>query len=269
MKATAPRPVARLYNTVDTGFTVEYTDDLNIFNDIEANRDVVKGHVDMLARAMNKKLLYAPLYVNDDMAILDGQHRIAALKRRNKLDTEKFGTYYIKFTGMGYDASTIPVYNTNAVNWKTNDYIDTYCSQSNENFMRLRHFMRYTQRQLDVGGASIIPTKVPFSAGLAMILLVGKEDLTPVKNGTAIITQAQVDRAIELFDCLLDFKNANLAVWKQKKFIVAFKQFATKSYKRSVMQKQLATGKGTDHFTPKNKVENYREQISDMYNGLV
>ena len=260
------QPITRFAKTKETPFRVERTEDLGIFNRFDANRDVMDGHMKMLARAMTKKVLYAPLYVNEDMKIVDGQHRHEALTKRSLWDNKPYGTEYIKFTGEGYDASVIPIYNTNAINWKTKDYVHAYLEQEGkQEYVLLDSFLAYTAQKL---ASANIPSKIAFSTGLAMILLVGKDDLSKLKNGTMRIGNANYNRALKTFDALIDFKNANVKVWKQKKFIQAFASFCANNYDHRKMLKELSKGKAAGHFVPQKRVENYRDIIVEFYNGL-
>ena len=59
------------------------TYDYEIFKRMKGNRVVNNSHVKNLVKSMQEKYLPQPLTVNEDMEIIDGQHRFAAAMELN------------------------------------------------------------------------------------------------------------------------------------------------------------------------------------------
>jgi len=63
--------------------TIHKTSDLNQFKLLKANRTINEDHVKSLARSLEENNLLAvnPIIVDDNLQVIDGQHRLAAAKR--------------------------------------------------------------------------------------------------------------------------------------------------------------------------------------------
>jgi hypothetical protein len=95
------------------------TNDYNAFRFYQGNRDINPGHVQKLKRSFEKRVLFTVLHANEQLAIIDGQHRFLALKMLN------LPFNYIVLDG--YALQEIQVYNTQDLKWTTNDYAKSYC----------------------------------------------------------------------------------------------------------------------------------------------
>lgn len=237
-----------LKNTQLTDLSVITTTDLSVFKPLDSNREISALHVRCLAESMRERILYAPLYVNEEMEILDGQHRLAALQLLEKEGLPVKVTF-IKFKDKTYDASVLGAYNTNASNWNISDFIASHMKRGNEEVMVVDTFFKH---------ASVL------SKSICMYILVDDNDLKPLKNGTIKVSKKQYDTAFELFNSLLELKDLNISFWKDPKFIKAY----TKLFKQELFVKDdfmNEVKKNLKKLIVRDKVGDYISDLSSIY----
>lgn len=110
------------------------TRDYSIFRNINGNRKVSPRHVERLTAAIERKnlLKYYPVLVNEDMEVIDGQHRLVAAA---KLDYE---IHYEKIKGLVLE--DVMSINTHSKSWSLSDFVDAYIRLGNKNYIELREF---------------------------------------------------------------------------------------------------------------------------------
>jgi hypothetical protein len=109
---------------------IHSTHDLSIFKTLNGNRDLNMSNVDRIAKSiLDNGFLKVPIVVNENFEIIDGQHRVEAAKKVNSI------IYYVKVKN--YDLSTAILLNANASNWKTIDYVKSFCERGNSNYLKL------------------------------------------------------------------------------------------------------------------------------------
>lgn len=116
------------------------TDDYNKFHMIKGNRSLdmnkIKRILADIERGTNL-LQYVPVLVveNDGkLDIVDGQHRFAVAKKI------KSPVYYIIAESLSlYDIARM---NSNTEKWKAKDFINCYCELGNEEYIKVRKFMK-------------------------------------------------------------------------------------------------------------------------------
>lgn len=121
------------------------TKQYDIFKFRKDNREKIsQNHVMKLAGSIiSKNLLeYRPITVNKEMEILDGQHRLLAAKR---LEVE---IYYNVTQDM--DLTDIILMNTQK-SWGIADYLNYYCLNSNEDYLKLKSFIEKNEMKLKIG----------------------------------------------------------------------------------------------------------------------
>ena len=109
--------------------TTEYASFINY----PSNRQIKTAKVDRLMDSMRLTHLMTPILVNEDLFIIDGQHRHAAVTRL------KLPLYFVVKEGL--TAADIPVYNTNATNWKPENYLDSYAAEGFHSYVYLKDYM--------------------------------------------------------------------------------------------------------------------------------
>lgn len=121
--------------------TIQITKDYNLFKTILGNRAIYDAHRYKLREALKKDpetAEYNPIIVNENMEIIDGQHRFEALKEL------RLPIYYIQVPGIGLEK--VQELNSIAKNWTNEDYAKSYVELGNNNYaiyLEFRHRYRF------------------------------------------------------------------------------------------------------------------------------
>ncbi len=116
---------------------MEKTQNYSQFRRLGGNAPLNVAHLNQLMDAIDKKnLLEArPILVNENMEVVDGQHRLEAAKRLN------LPIFFIKINSVGID--DIATLNSNQRNWKMEHYLNLYCDYiKNENYINFRYWLK-------------------------------------------------------------------------------------------------------------------------------
>ena len=109
------------------------TSDLSIFKLIDGNRVPNLQHIKRLSDSIR---LYGmkcnPILVNEQMQVIDGQHRLMACK-----DADSF-IYYIIVNG--YSLNEVHTLNLNQKNWTKKDFMEGYANMGVESYFKLKKF---------------------------------------------------------------------------------------------------------------------------------
>lgn len=111
--------------------TIQKSKEYEDFSLIDGNRPVNLYHVQALKESMeeNQELIPAiPIVVNEDLEILDGQHRFYALRELGA------PIYYVVIQGASL--KQIQKLNTTSKAWKMEDYANSYAKIDNENYIK-------------------------------------------------------------------------------------------------------------------------------------
>lgn len=115
---------------------IEHTRDYSQFKTITGNRGVQKAHVKKLMTAIEQDpetIKFNPIIVNENMEVIDGQHRLEALKElaRNGVDQP---AYYI--VAPGRTLEDVQAINSGRKAWSPLDYAYSYVERGNRNYQR-------------------------------------------------------------------------------------------------------------------------------------
>jgi len=108
------------------------TKDYGAFKSIAGNRALDDQHIKSLINNMKKYGNLTPnfpIIVNDNMEIIDGQHRVAALQEL------KWPVFYQVQENLGLEV--VQGINQSSKNWGWEDFASSYASQGNENYKKL------------------------------------------------------------------------------------------------------------------------------------
>jgi hypothetical protein len=111
---------------------VMMTNDYDMFETIDGNREVNKIHLRRLKESIKEKYITVPIIVNEYNQIIDGQHRFQSAKEL------EMPVYYIKVNGLGL--KDVHRLNTNTKNWTADAYLDGYCKLGKEDYIMYRNF---------------------------------------------------------------------------------------------------------------------------------
>jgi len=110
------------------------TSDLSVFNQLKGNRPPNPKHIARLCHSIEQNgVLQNPIIVNENMDVIDGQHRLLAAKKSIS------SIYYIIVEG--YGLNEVQVLNLNQKNWTMLDFMNGYSDMGIESYIKLRDFM--------------------------------------------------------------------------------------------------------------------------------
>lgn len=141
------------------------------------NREINPSHVKQLKDSIAKNGYHgAPIVVSGDMTIIDGQHRFTACK--------ELGIPVPYMIDKEASIETARYLNCSQKAWGANDFVKSFASTGNQNYVRLQQFMK--------------TSGLPFR--MAVIAL--RNDLSGAeafaKAGEQIITEEHVQKGLEL-----------------------------------------------------------------------
>ena len=110
------------------------TSNLNVFNQLKGNRPPNPKHIARLCHSIEQNgILQNPIIVNENMDVIDGQHRLLAAKKSIS------SIYYIIVEG--YGLNEVQLLNLNQKNWTMEDFMNGYADMGVESYVKLRDFM--------------------------------------------------------------------------------------------------------------------------------
>lgn len=111
------------------------TSDYSLFKQLDGNRNVNQANLKRLKRSIEIELLQIPIIVNENLQIIDGQHRFQVCKDLKK------PIYYIIIKGYGLNE----VHKLNAISkkWSFDDYLDGYANMGYVDYQKTKQFKNY------------------------------------------------------------------------------------------------------------------------------
>lgn len=110
------------------------TSDLSIFKSIDGNRVPNLQHIKRLSQSISVYGMKCnPILVNEQMEVIDGQHRLAAAKEANSF------VYFVVVKG--YDLKEVHTLNLNQKNWTKKDFMEGYANMGVESYVKLSDFV--------------------------------------------------------------------------------------------------------------------------------
>lgn len=152
------------------------TTDYSIFKIRQDNRSLVPHHIKDLKNSLLEKnmLKQRPILVNENMEIIDGQHRLEAAR-----DLNLTVWYEIR---EDLDHTDIILLNV-AKSWKIADYLKYYVAQGVEEYIKLHNFVANSNLQL--------------KTALVLSMGQGKQSMEKFKRGCFIFEQRFFEGEIE------------------------------------------------------------------------
>lgn len=119
-----------------------YTYDDTIFKTFLSNRNISEKHVFNLMESIKKKnkLEGCPILVSPEMKILDGQHRIAAVRKLNELDPVNPVKIFF-WIDNDFREDDIILYNAIQKSWDLPDYMDYHSSNNRHSYKLLKTYV--------------------------------------------------------------------------------------------------------------------------------
>lgn len=113
---------------------IEKTTDYKRFALLGGNRVVSRAHVKHIKNSMLEKTIPVPIIVNQNLQIIDGQHRFLAASELKK------PIHYIKMSGLSLP--DVQRLNSNSKNWSLNDYLQSYLDLKKKHYRVYADFMK-------------------------------------------------------------------------------------------------------------------------------
>lgn len=150
------------------------TRNYSIFKRLEGNRPVIKSKFMKIVKSIEDVgWISNPITVNRDYEVIDGQHRLAALKYLN------MPVEYIVVDDVGINECVSM--NITSTNWGLLDYINSYAERGNQSYSRL----------LDLFDSFHLPLNVICTALFNTL----RFHSNTIKNGTLQITMDEANNA--------------------------------------------------------------------------
>lgn len=196
---------------------IKVTDDYKIFRRIKGNRQLSKSHIKNLVKVFEKDknvLAYDPVLVNEELEVIDGQHRVEAAK------LAKAPVYYIIYKGL--KLKDVQALNSNTKPWTPMDYAVSYSENGDVNYQLYIDFALAYPFNHDV---------------LRTVLSQNRCKSLAFKQGNFQIYN--IKGATDFFDRLVTFKPFSKK-FNNRSFALAFqKLFANPDYDHDHMIEQL------------------------------
>lgn len=219
------------------------TTNYSLFNKLLGNRKIREAHVAQLMVSMSKKQLIVPIIVNQNMEIVDGQHRFEAIRRLG------LTCYYIGIEG--YNLEDCHILNANNKTYRLEDFENGFCELGYDEYKRLREF-RF---------------KFPFlSMQLCLLYLAGgykKNVYDDFKNGNYKIDNYEL--ACMWAERTFDFQKFGIKFVGSRNFNLAMiKLYSSPKYDHARMLSKIEYQTGD--LRPQAKEKFYLEMLCNVYN---
>lgn len=136
---------------VESNTKIYFTRDYGVFKFLKGNRDINEQKVNKIIAQLKDHLnilQYAPIIVDENFNILDGQHRYtAAMKTKNNI-------YFV--ISKNLERKHVPKINSNSSNWKLKDYLNSYVDLKNDNYVFLQEVLNKRRINLPVAAALLM-----------------------------------------------------------------------------------------------------------------
>lgn len=112
------------------------TKDYGMFKSLKGNREIRSKHLSRLMKSIqrNNLLHLYPILVNEEMEIIDGQHRLLAAE---KLDIP---IYFVQEAGL--EVSDVRDINANQESWKIPDYANSYAKMGKPLYEKISKYYK-------------------------------------------------------------------------------------------------------------------------------
>lgn len=227
--------------------TIQRTTDYSLFRSISSNREVDMKHVRHLASAIrsNNLLHLNPIIVNQDLQIIDGQHRLEA--------AEQLGLAIFYVIDDNIAKADIALLNSNQKNWSVMDYVNYWTVEKAQGFDVLSRFI-FTY------------PFIPPSSCLQLLSADGSRDTKALRQGG--VNVANYGMAVKVAECAKWFQNFNVAFAFSRDFILSLRcLFANPYFDEDKLRRQVE--KQPRSLVKCINLRQYTEMLLEIYNYQV
>lgn len=227
---------------------IQKTTNYSQFKYLKGNRALLPYHVNLLANSISERNLLEsnPIIVNSKMEVIDGQHRLEAVKKLS------LPIYYIIVEGA--NLTDITLLNTVTRRWDSMDFVNSYAEIGVKDYQILKEFSERT---------TIAPA-------ISVNLLMGKvgkdrsgELRRAFKTGEFVVLYKEwaEDFVNKLFD-IKPFMEGNFS-WKSRLFIETMIGFYLQADHEKLMEKLKMY---PDKIYVRANILGYLRELEDIYN---
>lgn len=147
---------------------LESTTNYKQFKTLYGNRAVNEHHVQELIAAIKHKnlLQYFPVLTNENMEVIDGQHRLEAAERR------KLPVWWVSIPGLTLD--DVMSINSHSKSWKIQEFVDAFIKIGKPDYKILQDFTDQYSLSLTVGARLLYGDKGYKGLSLSKIVQTGR-----------------------------------------------------------------------------------------------
>lgn len=232
-------------------YQIYQTTQYNAITRLQENRDLNEAHVHALMQSFQKDgYLFTILYLNENLEMVDGQHRFEAAKRLH------LPVYFIICPG--WSIKEVAILNVNSKNWTMEDFMNTHAKSGNVNYVMFKDFF----------------DKHPFDITTCQMIMFGKRSGGPhgvsdeFRSGKMVLEESDAKAANKKADMIEEFKDFHPLAWKSRNFVEAvLKIIRLKGYDQKHMIRQL---KNYPDFQLREarslRIEEYLQLLEAKYN---
>lgn len=219
------------------------TQDYNLFKILPGNRETRKSHIKKLAEsiARNTNLTkYVPILVNKEFHVIDGQHRMEAMKLL------ELPIHYIQADELGLEDAQI--LNSGTKSWLPVDYADSFSRLGN------RHYKKYLE----------FKSEYRLNHDVLLSFLGLDEPVTSEMFKLGRFKAKDIESSHDLCKSLLALQGFYNG-FKRRSCALGFKRlWSHKDYNHSIFMDRLKTNPGSlvDHALP----QEYLDNMVEIYN---
>lgn len=222
------------------------------------NRDISRNHVDRLKEMITKHGYFAgaPIIVDKDGLIIDGQHRYIACKELNiEPSIIQDGSFDI-----------VPILNSTQLSWSMRDYVKYYAAKAYEDYVILEQLCKAKNISPNVAYV-IITGKSNERSGLSRSSCSSTKSRHPIREGTFKIpdkSQKGLDKLERKVDAILAMVT-KLDLPKTERLILAITRLAQdKNFSFAIMENKINYQKARIYRC--STINEYMQMLANIYN---
>ena len=230
----------------DEQMIIEVTNNYSIFKMLKGNRNISLLNVNRIKRSIEEKYIKNPIIVNENMEVIDGQHRLFALEQLG------LPVHYIIIPGLG--VKECQLMNCNSKAWGNSDYLNGYIEMGYSDYILLKQF----QEEFSYLGLSVCEALLAGVDGGA-----GGKSLVhnAFKNGTYKIKD--YERAKKFAIMLKDFEGT-IPYGTANFTFACIKLFQINNYDHNIMMARLENNMNVLRKEP--NIKSYIISLINIYN---
>jgi hypothetical protein len=208
---------------IESETRIYFTKEYGRFKFLKGNRDINERKVEKIIDSIHEGvdiLRYAPVIVNENMEIIDGQHRFAVSQQL------KANVYYVIHKSA--DLSIVPAINSKSSKWRTVDFLNSYLDLKKEQYEILYDFITNKFDRLNLPTA----IKLLYSGGTH-----DNGAMEAFRDG--LYDVRHLDEATQICKLLKDFEPHTDNPFSGRFIEVATKLLKSEKYNHSLMIEKL------------------------------